>query len=168
MIGLVSRRVPSPILVGRAGEAAQLRAAYERAGAATATTVVVAGEAGVGKTRLVDDMVATVRACGGPVIAGGCIDLGDHGMPFAPFIDGLRSLAREHPDDVEAALSADGPELWRLMPGRSGPSNEAADGGVGQARLFEQVLMLLDRLGRSPRSWSSWRTCTGPTDRPGT
>jgi DNA-binding NarL/FixJ family response regulator len=48
----VARRVSSPVLVGRAAEAAQLRAALERAAAGQPAIVVVAGEAGIGKTRL--------------------------------------------------------------------------------------------------------------------
>ena len=67
MIGRVSSRVSSPFLIGRRDESERLSAAYERAAAAGAVTVIVAGEAGVGKTRLVADLQATV---GGPVIAG--------------------------------------------------------------------------------------------------
>ncbi|MDF2740591.1 MAG: hypothetical protein K0S88_1959, partial [Actinomycetia bacterium] len=53
MIGGVARRVSSPVLVGRAAEVARLNAALERAAAGRPAILVVAGEAGVGKTRLV-------------------------------------------------------------------------------------------------------------------
>jgi DNA-binding CsgD family transcriptional regulator/tetratricopeptide (TPR) repeat protein len=147
MIERVSPRVSSPITVGRAAESDRLLAAYELA-ASHATTVIVAGEAGVGKTRLLEDLQATVRARGGALLAGACIDLGDHGVPFAPFIDGLRALARERPDGLDAALGPDPTELWRLLPGRTGLRREPDDDQLGQARLFEQVLALLDQLGR--------------------
>jgi Cdc6-like AAA superfamily ATPase len=54
----MSLRVSSPVLIGRASEAAQLWAAFERALAGSPTTVVVAGEAGIGKTRLVTNLLA--------------------------------------------------------------------------------------------------------------
>ncbi|HEX8860480.1 MAG TPA: AAA family ATPase, partial [Actinomycetes bacterium] len=46
------QRISSPVLVGRAPELARLAAALERAAAGAPATVLVAGEAGVGKTRL--------------------------------------------------------------------------------------------------------------------
>src|SRR6266540_7466883 len=64
MIGGVALRVTSPVLVGRVAEAAQLWAAFERAVAGSPATVVVAGEAGVGKTRLVSELLARARARG--------------------------------------------------------------------------------------------------------
>ena len=61
MIGGVARRVSSPVLVGRDAEVARLKAALERAAAGRPAVVVVAGEAGVGKTRLVA-LVLTYRS----------------------------------------------------------------------------------------------------------
>ncbi len=57
MIDGMARRVSSPVLVDRDAEVAQLRAALQRAAAGQPATVVVAGEAGVGKTRLVAELV---------------------------------------------------------------------------------------------------------------
>jgi predicted ATPase len=51
MIVGVVRRVSSPVLVGRDAEMVWLRGALERAGTGEPAIVVVAGEAGVGKTR---------------------------------------------------------------------------------------------------------------------
>jgi DNA-binding NtrC family response regulator len=56
MLGGVAERVSSPVLVGRDAEAAQLRAALERA-AAGEPAIVVVGEAGVGKSRLVAELL---------------------------------------------------------------------------------------------------------------
>ena len=152
MIGDVSSQVSSPVLIGRRAESERLLAAYERAASDGAATVIVAGEAGVGKTRLVEELQATV---GGPVIAGACADLGDHGVPFAPFIDGLRALSRDDPERLERALAAGGADAWRLLPARyrgSAPADPSVPGwdteGAGQARLFEGVVSLVDELGR--------------------
>jgi predicted ATPase len=77
MIGGVAPRVSSPVFVGRAAEAAHLWAAFERAQAGSPTTVVVAGEAGVGKTRLVSELLARVRAQEALALSGGCLDVGE-------------------------------------------------------------------------------------------
>jgi DNA-binding NtrC family response regulator len=66
---LAAQRVSSPVLVGRAAEAAQLGAAFDRAAAGQATVVVVAGEAGVGKTRLVAELADRVRRQGALALA---------------------------------------------------------------------------------------------------
>ena len=152
MIGDVSSRVSSPVLIGRRAESEQLVAAYQRAATDGAVTVIVAGEAGVGKTRLVEDLQLTAS---GLVIAGACTDLGDHGVPFAPFIDGLRTLSRDDPARLERALAAGGADAWRLLPARhrgSVPADSLDHGwdaeGAGQARLFEGVVSLVDELGR--------------------
>jgi MoxR-like ATPase len=71
MIGGVARRVSSPVLVGRAAEVAQLRAALERAACGRPATVVVAGEAGVGKTRLVAELVRQAGGLGAVALTGG-------------------------------------------------------------------------------------------------
>src|SRR5215467_11521175 len=86
MIGGVALRVSSPVLVGRAAEAAQLWAAFERAQAGSPATVVVAGEAGVGKTRLVSELIAQVRAQGTLALAGGCLNVGEGVVAYAPLV----------------------------------------------------------------------------------
>jgi predicted ATPase len=60
--------------------------------------VVIGGEAGVGKTRLVEQLAATARERGVRVLGGGCVPLGEEGLPFAPVIEALRGLA----DDLDA------------------------------------------------------------------
>src|SRR4029453_3369274 len=80
MIGGVARRVSSPVLVGRDAEAAQLGAALERAAAGRPAIVVVAGEAGVGKTRLVTDLVGLAGELGAVALSGGCLDVGGGGL----------------------------------------------------------------------------------------
>ena len=149
MIVSVSSRVSSPYLVGRSEELELLRAAYERAVGGTPRTVLVAGEAGVGKTRLIEEFVGEVRLTSAPVLVGGCMELGDGGLPFAPFVEAFRSLVRQHDaEDLERLLGPGRGEPGRLVPGLAGVgSRESADDeAVAQARLFEHVLGLLDRL----------------------
>ena len=74
----------SPRFVGRTEELARLAAAGERAAAGTPAVVVVGGEAGVGKTRLAGEVMATARAAGATVLAGGCVELGGEGCRSPP------------------------------------------------------------------------------------
>jgi DNA-binding CsgD family transcriptional regulator/tetratricopeptide (TPR) repeat protein len=99
----------SPTFVGRTEELARLAAAWDRAAAGTPTALLIGGEAGVGKTRLVGELVAAVRGAGGTALVGGCVELGGEGVPFAPLIEALRSLARD----------LDEPGLARMVPGQA-------------------------------------------------
>ena len=155
----------SPTFVGRTEELARLAAAADRAAAGTPTAVVVGGEAGVGKTRLVGELVASARQAGATVLVGGCVELGGEGLPFAPLIEALRGFVRDL-DEPELAQLVPGRarvELARLLPelGPGGPGPDAAGSWVGgpgaeprgsglgseQRRLFELLLVLLERLG---------------------
>ena len=78
----MARVVSCPVFVGRADERARLRAAVVMAGPDRARLVVVEGEAGVGKTRLVADAVAWAREQGVTVLEGACLPLGE-ALPYA-------------------------------------------------------------------------------------
>ncbi|MFI6175175.1 AAA family ATPase [Nonomuraea sp. NPDC051191] len=133
----------SPLFVGRARELNALGDALARARAGASSTVLVGGEAGVGKTRLVNEF--TDRAGEARVLVGGCLELGTEGLPFAPFTAVLRGLVRELGRDGVAALVPGGTTrgLARLLPEFGEPDK---DGAEARARLFEQVLGLLERL----------------------
>ncbi|GAA3224894.1 ATP-binding protein [Nonomuraea helvata] len=133
----------SPRFVGRARELAVLGDALARARAGASSTVLVGGEAGVGKTRLIREF--TDRADDVLVLVGGCLELGTEGLPFAPFTAVLRGLVRELGRDGVAALVPGGTTrgLARLLPEFGEPDK---DGPEARARLFEQVLGLLERL----------------------
>ncbi|MBB6548310.1 helix-turn-helix transcriptional regulator [Nonomuraea rubra] len=134
----------SPLFVGRARELAALGDALARSHAGASSTVLVGGEAGVGKTRLVKEFVDH-RAGDALVLVGGCLELGTEGLPFAPFTAVLRGLVRELGRDAVAALVPGGNAraLARLLPEFGEPGK---DGPEARARLFEQVLGLLERL----------------------
>jgi DNA-binding CsgD family transcriptional regulator len=149
----MAERVSCPIFVGRAEELRRLQAALERAGAGEPAIVLLGGEAGVGKTRLVAELAARAEATGARVLAGGCIELGHGALPYAPIVEALRPLARTL--DPAALRSLAGPahrELAGLLPELGGEREAQPDPqgmpGHGQARLFELLLSLLDRLGQ--------------------
>jgi len=94
MIGGMGRRISCPVLVGRDAETARLRAAIERAAAGQPATVLVAGEAGIGKTRLVTEALGYAAGLGAVALAGGCLDVGDGVLAYAPMVEALRPLGR--------------------------------------------------------------------------
>jgi predicted ATPase/DNA-binding CsgD family transcriptional regulator len=141
-------RLLSPVFVGRRAELAVLAAAYEQASDGTTRAVVVGGEAGVGKTRLVEEACAQAAEHGARVLPGACLELGGEGLPFAPLVDALRALVRTtDPEQLQAVLGPARRDLARLLPDlevEPGEGTAAADGGTG--RLFELVLGVFVRL----------------------
>ncbi|MFF5264940.1 AAA family ATPase [Actinomadura viridis] len=141
----MSARVTSPVLVGRGAELEELREALARAPGA----VLVGGEAGLGKSRLIREFATAVRGGEAPVqvLVGGCLELGSDGLPFAPFTTVLRGLVRDIGIDGVAALLPRGDTggLARLLPEFGEPETDTAS-GEERARLFELVLILLERL----------------------
>ncbi|SEG27183.1 regulatory protein, luxR family [Nonomuraea solani] len=134
----------SPLFVGRARELAALGDGLVKARAGASSTLLVGGEAGVGKTRLIKEFTGH-RAEDAQVLVGGCLELGTEGLPFAPFTAVLRGLVRRLGRDGVAALVPGGNTrgLARLSPEFGEPDK---DGAEARARLFEQVLGLLERL----------------------
>jgi predicted ATPase len=144
----VSATLVSPVLVGRRDELSRLAASLERAQGGDATIVLVGGEAGVGKTRLVEEATARAEQAGARVLVGGCVELGGDALPFAPLVDALRSLARSTPaDELDELLGPARRELARLLPELDPEAALAvsADGGR-TSQLLELVLGVLGRL----------------------
>jgi DNA-binding CsgD family transcriptional regulator len=149
----MSASLTCPTFVGRTAESARLAEARDRASAGTPAVVVVGGEAGVGKSRLVGELVASSRAAGATVLTGGCVELGGEGLPFAPIVEALRMLARalDGPGLATAVPEPARTELARLLPElglppAGGPAPPWLDLGSAQGRLFELLLGLLERL----------------------
>ena len=142
----MSQRVTSPVMVGRDEELGRLLAALEVAGrGAAACALLVAGEAGVGKTRLVDEFTERARRDGTFVLVGACLDVGETAAPFAPVAEAFRSLpAVMDPAELSEVLGGSAEQLARIVPalGQRPGHLPASDGA-----LFEHVLGVLERLG---------------------
>jgi DNA-binding CsgD family transcriptional regulator/tetratricopeptide (TPR) repeat protein len=155
MMLAMAPRVMSPVFVGRHQELQVLEAALARASAGRASTVLIGGEAGIGKTRLVDEFVATARATGATVLHGTCVSLGDEGLPFAPVAEALRGLRRTlGPDALAELMDAGTSELASIAPELGSIADQAqptARPDWAQTRVFEALLTLVARLGeRAP------------------
>jgi DNA-binding CsgD family transcriptional regulator len=115
---------------------------------ATPQIVLVAGEAGMGKTRLAAEAERRARERGFLVLRGDCIEFGGDAFAYAPLVAALRDVP---PDRAAAALDdLDGEsrdELAALLPRLAVERAGRSSGRYGKARLCELVLYLLDRLG---------------------
>ena len=120
------RAVSSQVFVGREEPLSELADALRAVVAGAPRLVLVAGEAGVGKTRLLDEFLCRRDPVGFQVLLGCCVDLGDRGPPFAAFGQALRPVIGELPSETRDDLL-----------------------GTGERRrgqLYESVLQLLGRL----------------------
>ena len=102
----MTRRIRSPELIGRAAETAALRAALADVRCGHGRLVLVEGDAGIGKTRLLEEF--TTQAKEVRVLAGGGIPLAS-GTPYAPVLNILQSLARLHPSAAAGLMLQDAP-----------------------------------------------------------
>ncbi|MFC6079759.1 helix-turn-helix transcriptional regulator [Sphaerisporangium aureirubrum] len=137
----------SPVFVGRIAELDTLADAFEQARKQTASAVLLGGEAGGGKTRLVSRFTEEAGYAGAHILSGGCVELSSEGLAYAPFTAALRQLVREMGAPEVAALLPDGAarDLARLLP-EFGEASGDKETETGRARLFEQFLTLLERL----------------------
>lgn len=133
----MATRVSSRAFVGRAHELAALTDALETARLGQGSTVLVSGEAGIGKSRLLDEFSAHARQRGTRVLVGGCLQVGDGSLPYAPVVEALR-----HVDRGGAALSGLHPVGETEL--TATPGGDAAS----RTRLFEGILGLVDDLSR--------------------
>jgi predicted ATPase len=140
------RPLVSPILIARHEELAFLNAAATHAAASAPAVVVVGGEAGVGKTRLVNEAVSDLEANGFRVLTGACVELGGEALPLAPLVDAVRALERSlSTGELAAALGGARPMLARLLP-ELDTDGSATRAELQPARLYELVLGMLGRL----------------------
>jgi DNA-binding CsgD family transcriptional regulator/tetratricopeptide (TPR) repeat protein len=145
----MSRRLVSPTLIGRASELATVARALDSAKIGAPVHQLVAGEAGVGKSRLVGEAATLAAARGMRVLVGGCADIGDGGVPYGPIVEALRSLHRDLDDEQLAmVVGSSRGDLARLVPSLSEMGSTDATTGTEslQPRLFDAVLGVLQRL----------------------
>ncbi len=91
-------RATSPVFIGRQAEMARLLQALDVAAEGGSAVVLVAGEAGVGKTRTVHELTGMAHERGFRVCVGRCVDLGEEIWPLAP----LREIVGELVDDMDS------------------------------------------------------------------
>jgi DNA-binding CsgD family transcriptional regulator len=143
-------RLTSRHLVGRVGELAELELALREAADRHPVLVLLGGESGVGKTRLVAAFEQGLSGKGALVLRGESLEQGDGELPYAGLVGALRPLVRERHPALDALSPSSRTQLAALLPGLSeGRQPSDAHGPAGQLRLFEAVLELVDLLGEA-------------------
>src|SRR5262245_46005571 len=116
----VSSRAPwlagSGRFVGRTREFDGLRARLDDAHFGKGGIVMIAGEAGIGKTRISHEFAVHARSYEIPVLWGRCYE-GDWSPPYAPWVEALGAAARVFPEEAfRVALGREAPTLAQLVP----------------------------------------------------
>jgi DNA-binding CsgD family transcriptional regulator/tetratricopeptide (TPR) repeat protein len=113
------------VFVGRLRELQQLERALDAAGTGNGATALIAGEAGIGKTRLATELASRARDAGFEVLVGRSIDLVGTELPYQPFVEAMRPLRD--------------------------PSQVGEQTAGSQLRVFEETLALLtERAAAAP------------------
>ncbi len=136
---------------GRAHELAVLTEAWKEASVGGRRAVLIAGEPGVGKTRLAAEMARRAHEGGGAVLYGRCEE--DLGVPYEPFVEALRWFCEHVSGDhlrprlgsYPGELTRLVPELGHLVPGLDPPLR--SDPETEQYRFFEAVSSWLAAAG---------------------
>jgi tetratricopeptide (TPR) repeat protein len=143
----VETREPVASFFGRDGELRALLAALERARAGKGGLVALTGDAGIGKTRLVEELIHLAGLPAGRVLWGRCLE--QAGAPsYWPWMRVLRAHASDGGlDALRADLGADAPLVAPLVPGLLPPGESPAPAAVAEGRylLFDAVAGLLRR-----------------------
>jgi len=125
-------------MVGRDAELAELAAAWERVAGGSSETVLVAGEPGAGKSRLVAEAAGVAHAGGALVLYGS--GEGAAETPYAPFVTALGELDRHGPEPLLEELRSS--SLGALAAESAGEATRGL--GDDRAKLFAAALELLE------------------------
>jgi DNA-binding CsgD family transcriptional regulator len=133
----VTEQVPNGAFVGRVAELDRLDSALATLEERGAATVLVGGDAGMGKSRLIEEFCSRARARGALVAVGTCTPSEGGGLPYGPVVGVLRDVARQLPTaDVAGVLGFAQRSL--------GLANDADDVpheiGLVKTKLFEALL----------------------------
>ncbi|WP_318842774.1 helix-turn-helix transcriptional regulator [Myceligenerans pegani] len=145
------RRSTTIPLISRQEQAGALLRAVERASAGRPGLVLVGGDAGVGKTRLISHVAQAAEQAGASTVVVHCVDLGQVGIPYLPFTDALAQLqagaAGAEAAERVAGLVAERPALWRLLE----PGGGAGADHDERLQLFEGIARSLGEAGAPGR-----------------
>ena len=138
----VGGRVSSPQFVGRTEQLELLSAAFDQVRNGRTTTVLIGGDAGVGKTRLVEEFSSIASAEHALVATGVCVPTDSGGLPYAPIVGIVRDVLSQ----VDTAADVVGPVARGLGIDTSGevlPVDEFA-----KTRLFESILTFVTKVAQ--------------------
>jgi DNA-binding SARP family transcriptional activator len=145
---------PRSVFVGRERELAELSEGLDDAFVGRGRLFLLAGEPGIGKSRLAEELIAQARARGARVLVGRCWEAG--GAPaYWPWVQALRPhLREEEPDALRAQLGAGAADLARFLPDVRArfpdlPSPPSSESEAARFRLFDAAVGFLRRASES-------------------
>ena len=142
------------LFVGRESEFAQLREQLESVIDGRGGAALIEGEPGIGKTRMLEELITYARIRGATVLTSSCHEA-DAAPAYWPFAQAVRAFVRDaDPVGLAWQLGSDGPELARIVPELrervpSIPAPEPLGGEESRFRFFEAVAGFLTGAARS-------------------
>src|SRR5579884_1345894 len=139
------RSIYTQTFVGREAELARLTAAFSAAAGGQGGLVLVVGEPGIGKTTLIEQLVAYVQGHAGRMLVGHCYEEGSLSLPYLPFVEAMRSYVLDRsPEQLRWELGSRAPEIARIVSEvrdalQVRPSAPSSDPGEDRYRLFTAV-----------------------------
>ncbi|MBV9311069.1 MAG: AAA family ATPase, partial [Solirubrobacterales bacterium] len=135
----MAQRISSPLFIGRTAELETFDRLLEAAASGRGGALLVAGEAGIGKSRLVAEIEARADRARALVLVGECLELADGELAFAPIVSALRPVMDDPMGvgQLEPSLRGALAALWPSLGEARAASRE---------QLFEGVYTLLARL----------------------
>jgi DNA-binding CsgD family transcriptional regulator len=143
----VARRLTSNRLVGRSSELLELEQSSAAASAGQPVLVLLGGDSGVGKTRLIAELEQQLDERELLVLRGEAVEQDDGELPYVGLTSALRPLVRRHDPALDELTSGSREQLAALLPGLEASSGRGDnEGPSAQVRLFEALVELLDIL----------------------
>ena len=107
-----------------------------------AAAVLLSGDAGIGKSRLLAELASQLSGPQDVVLLGRCLDTAEATLPYLPFVEVLGEMAVQDPDLIRSYTA-----LGRLLPSvRGGVEQPASDRELGQLQLFDAFHSALTEL----------------------
>ena len=136
-------RVLCPTTIGRESELSSLEDALLAALRGDGGVVILGGEAGMGKTRLVNELSARALRLRCVVMSGACSEA-ELSLPYLPFLEAIGNrLTTENTQQLKDRLGPAADELAQLFPQLGRASAPGGDATQSKLRMFEAILLLL-------------------------
>ena len=151
MGGMDRGRVVSPVFVGRAAGLDRVAGVLRQAALGEPAVVLVAGEAGVGKSRFVAELLARRAPPDARVLAGQCNGFAPGSLPYGPIAGALRRLLASGEQEADL-VGETGQMLGLLLPELTAAGGVVGAGGpaaLDQGRMFAQLEAVLDKVSAS-------------------
>lgn len=132
--------------MGRQSQLAELELAFREALDGSPRLILVSGDSGVGKTRLLSEAERAFSQA--RVLRGQCLDQGELELPYAPLLGALRPMVRDGDPAIDELSAGGRANLATLLPSLGAPAEGDSSAASGQVRLFESLLELLHLLSK--------------------